>query len=693
MTTTATHQATARRALPHAPGLVYFWFLNDRCEPQHIDRMIRAFADAGVAGVCLHPRPGLLLPYGGTDWFDFIQQTAERCIEAGLTVWLYDEDPYPSGACGGWVTALHPELKAHGIDRFTADGPDDDGLFAFPPGQLLWCGLVRESDGSTHDLTDRVGVVRRQWHVLDPWDSRNYYPNTPLYNCPRNLPYGQEFALRVPEDLDGHRLMAFVARPFGSGHDTPWDGLPDTLNPKATELFIQWTHERYAERLGQYFGKQIPAIFTDEPKPHAPQPWTPGMLEDFQARFGYDLRPRLWHLFADDHDDAQAALTRIHYRDWIGQRFEKAWLEPISEWCDAHKLQFVGHVSPEDDPAQQADTIGNLMPQFKYFAIPGIDLIIPAVGDHRHPLINVGILLGTSAAQQQNKPGVLSETLGASGHDMTVKQSGRVLRWQTMMGLTSVVVHGAFNSMEGYRYNEAPPDYGPLSERWDGMQAIEAELRELQPLVTDARQEAPVAVLWPIRSFHAEPYAGLTHDSPRRDAYLDLLRELLDRQVGVHVIDEATLTEAVIEDGELRIGRARYRHVLVGTCKALATATVETLKHAATQGVDVTLVDEAPTWQQGDEGLQPFVNPGWPLRQRTEAAQGLPRLIETEGDAMDVRCTAWEKQGRRTRLLLNLSDETRTLQVEGHAITLPPHVVHVWPDGESPRAVTPTTES
>ena len=46
-------------------------------------------------------------------------------------------------------------------------------------------GLIDEDTGKTVDLTAQVGLVRRKWIKLDPWNSRDYYPVTPLYSSPR----------------------------------------------------------------------------------------------------------------------------------------------------------------------------------------------------------------------------------------------------------------------------------------------------------------------------------------------------------------------------------------------------------------------------------------------------------------------------------------------------------------------------
>jgi len=135
------------RAAPFPPrGLSWFWFPNDACEEAHVERLIAEFARAGCGAVCLHPRPGLLLPYGGGGWFAFIRRTARKCADAGLAVWLYDEDPYPSGNAGGRIILDHPEYEALRIEQFDAPpGLKPGELFCFPTGRLLWAGLARIS--------------------------------------------------------------------------------------------------------------------------------------------------------------------------------------------------------------------------------------------------------------------------------------------------------------------------------------------------------------------------------------------------------------------------------------------------------------------------------------------------------------------------------------------------------------------
>lgn len=668
----AASEPPSESRLFHKPGLIYFWALNDACEDAKMDAMIDAFAQGSVSAVCLHPRSGLLKPYGGDAWFAMIKRTVDRCAAKNLDVWLYDEDPFPSGNAGGWITMEHPEYRAMEICRCEPKAAAErKDLYCFPGGKLLWCGLVNETTGQTTDLTKQVGLVRRRWIRLDPWDSRFYYPATPLYSCPRAWTCDPEYAVEVGRIPAESKLLAFVANAVGGGKDDQWGAEPDRLNPEVTQLFIRKTHERYAAVVGDRFGKEIRAIFSDEPKYSSAHPWTAELFPAFQRQFGYALPPRLWQLFSKTTDE-QSMLTRLHYYQWCGQRLRSAWFEPVSRWCRSHHLAMVGHVSPEDDPVQQVQCVGDLFPIFSHFTVPGFDLIIPAVGDRKNPLINIGPLSATSASQQLDRPGVLNEALACGGLNFTAEEAGRILRWECLMGVTTPVVHCAYNSVEGLRLIDAPPDFGPKSSRWTKMVQLGHELAELQQVVRDAEQVAPVAVLWPIRSFAAMPTAVFTDDSPLRNELVRFIQLSLDHQVGLHLLDEAELWQARIEGGRLRLGKANYSHVVLVGCAIVHADTAAKLRKAAQAGVAVLRVGEGPLRQQTPAAVERLDLDGCIDGEARDVVRRLPRLINLEPDGTDIRCSTWQRGAKRERLVMNLRNTNATVTIDQNRLVLAP---------------------
>ncbi|NQU11676.1 hypothetical protein HQ590_12855 [bacterium] len=658
------------------PGLVYFWFLNDDCDLGRLRRQLRGFADAGIRTVILHPRSGLLVPYLSADWFELIRTLVDDADALGITCWLYDEDFCPSGSAAGHIAPEHPELIARAIERFVAPADRRPGeLFVFPAGRLLWAGLLPPAGGGDPPVeqTDRVGMIRRHWEV-SPWDSRWYYAGTPLYDCPRAMSVHPEYALRVPELPPGWRLAAFVARP--TARDDAFGAVIDSLNPAGTQAFLACTYDRYAAVLGDRLGRVVPAIFTDEPKFAGGTPWTPGLFEGFGDQYGYDLRPRLDHLFEPGAGPVALA-TRLHYREWCGRRFREAWLKPVRAWCDRHRLSLVGHISPEEDLVSQALCVGNLADTFDYFALPGIDVIIPAVGDRRHPILNIGWLAAVSAAQQLNRPTALSETLGCSGLSCDPRLAGKILAWQTVSGIGSIVVHGANASSLGMREHEAPPDFGPDSPRWPGMIDVQRGLTPLLELVRNATQQAPVGLLWPIRSFLAESLGWQFEDAGRRKDLNDVVLACLEAQVGIQALDERHLQAAQLDNNTLRIGRAAYRQIVIPPALVLRKETLAKLTELRRNGFPVHALGTAPAWMDNGHELTPLADGPWETvtdaTPATWCSRHLPKLLPLQAPRpADLRASRWTKDGREWALVMNLGTEPQRVDIDATIAELEP---------------------
>ena len=659
-------------------GLTYFWCLNDYCDDGMTDQQIEEFSRARITTVCLHPRDGLLLPYGSSDWFEFIRRTALKLAAKGIEIWLYDEDPYPSGNAGGRIVLDHPEFIARKIVMYQAS-PDEikeDGLWIFPAkGKLLLCALLSGEDSELiEDKTGNVGMVRRDWKMLKSWDSRWYYPATPLHISDRAIADSTEYAIKTGKIPDGQKLAAFTVEAI---EDERWGYYADSLNPLATEKFIEYTHEKYLQCAGDMFGNQITAIFTDEPKFHCPTPWTHGLLDDFKTAYGYDLRLRLFDLFSN-LESPQSIRTRLHYREWCGRRFERSWLEPVAAWCRSHRLKLIGHMSPEDDPVTQSLYLSNLMPLQKHMSLAGLDLIIPAVGDKNHPMINVGIVSAASSAQQHGQPGVMSELLACSGNDFTIEQAYKILNWQTVMGMTTPVIHAIFHSLREEREFECPPDFSPWSKFGDGLRKFAEELKPVQEILLGATQIAPVAILWPIKSFHMLNLPWQAEPGGLREELTGLLLKCLEFHVGIHFLDEADFQRAVLEEGILRIGKAAYSHVIVPGSTVWSGKTWDLLVKYSGEKLHVYQYGTSPRYLENMTEVEHIDMHPFKMLTPVNIKTELPALMKvSSGDAENIRVSGWMKDGCKYYLFCYLGDgvisaetNNESLELSGNKITI-----------------------
>ncbi len=569
---------------PVRPGAIPFWMLNDASSVTEKIEYLRQCHRGGYEAMAMHPRAGNLVPYASTEWFDMVAALVEEGRRLGMDLWLYDEDPFPSGAGGGLVMAEHPELQAHTMAWVECPPSLDPGaLWRIAETPVLWAGLVSErAPRRMRDLTDQVGPVRSEWFMC-PWDSRYYYDETPFVDCPRGSAVHLWYSLRVPAIPKGFRLGAVtLVRP---GIDGPWGSLPDLLNPAAFERFRALILDRYTHTVGRHYGRTIPGIFTDEAKPHGGWPVTPDLWREFVAQHGYDLRRRLPRLFGAPLDELDAQ-TRLDYRGWVSRRFLDAFVRPYRAYCDSVGLRLVGHFSPEDDPIAEAMSLQSVMPIMRTMTHPGTDIIIPLVGDARSPTLNLGSVRAASLRSRYETSWCFSETLALSDWTATTRLSRKILAWQKVLGIDRFFFHGFYSASEGVQRYEAPPDYGPKNSVFAGMCELNAWLKRIEQRMDGAVEQAPVAILNSLYSHWMTGGGQAVGDRQKkmRTSLWQTLLNVLKAHVGVQVVDESEFAAAQVNDGCLTVGRRRYSTLLVPDMDAIGQRSIEALERMAQQG-------------------------------------------------------------------------------------------------------------
>ena len=81
-----------------------FWSWNDELDEEECVRQAQIFREMGFGGYHIHPRAGLATPYLGEKFMSCVKACADNAKKSEMLCWLYDEDRYPSGFAGGFVT-------------------------------------------------------------------------------------------------------------------------------------------------------------------------------------------------------------------------------------------------------------------------------------------------------------------------------------------------------------------------------------------------------------------------------------------------------------------------------------------------------------------------------------------------------------------------------------------------------------
>ncbi|MFQ6098800.1 MAG: sugar-binding domain-containing protein, partial [Armatimonadota bacterium] len=206
-------------------------------EPEAQDSLIRSLIYQGFGGVVCNVSFTDYLE-SEQKWRAFVRAVREA-RKAGMSLWLYDERGYPSGAAGGITLRDHPEWEARGLLIAEADCDERPVALHLPPGQpVMAAAYPRTDDGidvaRSVDLAEQVRDGRLSW--------------TP--------PPGRWRVMAVTED----RLYDGTHASLSLGDKLPYINL---LMPEPTARFIDVTHQAYAEHLGDHLGEWFVSTFTD----------------------------------------------------------------------------------------------------------------------------------------------------------------------------------------------------------------------------------------------------------------------------------------------------------------------------------------------------------------------------------------------------------------------------------------------
>lgn len=515
-----------------------FWSFNDKLEDERLTAQLERLVGAGLTGGFMHSRVGLVTAYLSDDWMQRLAACCEKAREMGTVLWLYDEDRWPSGYGGGQVIREHPECKSK--------------------------ALCLIEDNATEDP-----------RILQVYKTVDYE--------------GKRYRIALCEQKAGN----------------PWYAggcYVDLLDPAATDAFLQSTHERYRERLGEYFGKEIQGIFSDEfcysqraAYPYPNVPFTRGFEERFCRSRGYSLLDVMEKLFFDLPGYQR---VRFDFYDELTSCFIEAFTARYRGWCQKNGLQLTGHLMNEDTLTGQTEWIGAAMPHYAEMDMPGIDMLGSAASQP------ATVLQLTSVAEQLGKR-ALCEALGCIGHQSGPAEMKRLTDYLAALGISFINPHLTLYSMRGERKRDYPPNISWMQPWFDAARGYFDHIARVCELMSEGECETDLLLLHPIGSVWSEmsplhkmnptysiwsqagTYARqnyLTETETVEKPFFELTEVLLHKSIPFHYGDER-LMEAygTDEDGYLCIGRCRYRRVIVPPMTTIRRATLLRLERLAAQ--------------------------------------------------------------------------------------------------------------
>ena len=214
--------------------------------------------------------------------------------------------------------------------------------------------------------------------------------------------------------------------------------------------------------------------------------WTGSFNEKFKARHGFDPAPFYPALWYDIGSETEAA--RNYLFGFRTELYTNGFPKVVQQWCSKHGISATGH-QDQEEAVNPVSVSGDLMKCFKYLDTPGVDKIdIPNV-EKFYKIIS-------SAANNWDKPLVMSETYGAMGH-IDWNTIYTVAMEQYTKGINQMIPHAVWYDDGHVAF---PPELSWRNKRYAGkLPQFNKYMSRLNLMLQrHGRHVADIAVLYPI---------------------------------------------------------------------------------------------------------------------------------------------------------------------------------------------------
>ncbi len=563
------------------------WDWNDKITEEGIDFNMKKFKEGGIGGVFVHPRPGLLTEYLSEDWHHLFDYTVRKGKELGMKVWIYDENSYPSGFAGGHVPAQMPDSYIHGT------GLKFDKQEIFKPDTVKYEAILMLEDNKFKDITSNhqsyLGKNGTFYLIQKTFAPKSYWYG--------NYPY------------------------------------VDLLYKGVTEKFMEITMKGYEKFDKDEFGKTLMGIFTDEPNleaamgPKTAFRWTPDLYEEFEKRWGYDLKINLASL-VDEIGNWKK--VRHDYHEMMLEMFLDRWAKPWNTYCEENNLLWTGHYWEHGWPKP---THGYDEAAFyNYHQQPGVDML----GNEYVPNGLGGQFGNTrairelgSSANQTGHVRTLSETYGGAGWEITFANFKRLADWQGVMGVNFVNQHLSYYTIKGVRKFDYPPSFTYHEPWWENYKPMGDYLGRISMAMASGQQINKALVIQPNTT--AWMYFSRTSNNTTPDSIQKSFKSFvyqLERNHFEYDLGSENVLKTIgsVKNGQLVAGKRTYSLVVIPeSMQNIDKFTFTLLKDYLQQGGKVLSFTKEIPFLDGAEStsvkeLQNSFSNQWTLAKQTDEA-------------------------------------------------------------------------
>ena len=483
--------------------------------------------------------------------FELFFECAGYAKSIGMSVWIYDEQYYPSGSAGGLTLERHPELEAIGLACVTRDVRVDEAVSAIRIPSP--CGHSELKYAVAAPIVDGEEIRDKRIVISD---------------C-KDLGGGLCYHAPVGE----WRVWCFFIRPLYE-HTKFCQGTRasrryiNVFNKAAVERFYKVTFEDgYKAYTKDKLSSVVDAVFTDEP--HSPFcskyeggtsrprtdmpshsiydppnpsveihpyiPWELSIPEQYESRYGRSIITVLPDIFGSTEATRDA---RVSFYSLLSDMSREAFPEQMADELAKDGVLFSGHYFGEEGFDYQPTYYGDILEHLGVMGIPGCDSLWSDINLLKY---STACKIASSAAHLASRDKVMIEASNMVDADQNITLK------KAKAAISAMFVHG-INVITSYYSEHLLPD-GEMTE-------LCAHISHLGRSFEGGKYAVNTLLYYPFENLCALR-TPMEHDEDfryDRDA-IGISRtsaELIKRQVCFDFINKKNLLSSEICDGYIK---------------------------------------------------------------------------------------------------------------------------------------------
>lgn len=345
------------------------------------------------------------------------------------------------------------------------------------------------------------------------------------------------------------------------------------MDPKVTDEFIKCVHEQYMSILPEDMWRDVQGFFTDEPQlGRFEVPWSETLPELYRKEYGVDILDDLQAIF-EDCDNQR--VKRVRFWSLVAREFCNNYQHRLHDWCKAHGVMLTGHNMLEESPFFQLCSSAEIMPNYEYYDIPGVDKL-----GRTEPAALAQLQL-LSVAAQTGKKRMMTESFACCGWNVSFQDMKWLYQLQMVRGCNFLCQHLQSYSLEGVRKRDYPASLFQHQPWWNDYRHFNDYISRVGYMLGEGEIRCDVLLLHPQSSMWCDFTYRMEADETARwtesENYMyckfieTMLNELEQRQINFHLGDEMMIAKhGKVSGDKFIIGKQQYSVVIMPQIKNIS---------------------------------------------------------------------------------------------------------------------------